>query len=79
MPNTIQLWEHSKSGGADGVLYITDLDGNLNVFETERNSDGLWFNGNNGNPDNFWNDDNQWVFLRGNSLYFPAKRGVFLI
>ncbi|MFA4890608.1 MAG: hypothetical protein WC587_03210, partial [Candidatus Paceibacterota bacterium] len=60
-------------------LYITDSDGNLNVFETERNSDGLWLNGNNGNPDNRWNADNQWVFSRGKSLYFPALFAGFLI
>ncbi len=77
MPDTIQSQEYSKDGGMGGVLYITDSDGNLNVFEMERNSDGSWLNGNNGNPDNFWNADNQWVFLSGNSLYFPPHLAGF--
>lgn len=41
--------------GTDGILYATDSDGNLNVFNVKRNDDGKqWLNGNNGNPDNFW-------------------------
>jgi hypothetical protein len=69
MPNTIQPQEYSKGSGTDGILYITDSDGNLNVFNVKRNDDGKqWLNGNNGKPDNFWNADNRWVFLRRKSL-----------
>ena len=44
---------------------IADSDGSLYVFATVRYSDGLWFGGTYGNPDNFWNADYLWVFLRG--------------
>lgn len=54
--------------GLDGALYVTDSDGNLKVFNVERNENGLWLNSNYGNPDNFWNGDNRWVFIRRNSL-----------
>ena len=54
---------------------FTDSDGNLNVFNVERNDDGQWLNTNNGNPDNLWNPGNRWVFARRNSLYFPAHAG----
>lgn len=48
-----------------GVLYITDSDGNLNIFNVKRNDDGeLWLNTNYDNADNQWNPDNRWVFLR---------------
>lgn len=43
---------------------VTDSDGNLDVFNVERNDDGLWLDGNNGNPDNFWNGNYRWVFVR---------------
>jgi hypothetical protein len=44
---------------------ITDSDGCLGVFETVRNSDGLWFRGDGGDPFDFWGGDVRWVFLRG--------------
>jgi hypothetical protein len=79
MPNTIQPREYSKGGGMEGILYTTDSDGNLNVFNVKRNDDGKqWLNANNGNPDNFWNAENRWVFLRRNSFHFsPALVGEF--
>jgi len=64
MPDTIQPCEYSRGSGKDGVLYITDSDGNLNVFNVKRNDDGLWLNANYANPDNHWNGDNLWVFRR---------------
>ena len=57
----------------EGTLHITDSDGNLNVFNVEHNHKGLWLNSNNGHPDNVWNADNRWVFVRRNSLYFSPK------
>ncbi len=54
---------------------FANSDGNLNVFNVERNEDGQWLNTNYGNPDNEWNPDNRWVFARRNSLYFPALAG----
>jgi hypothetical protein len=64
----------------DDALYIIDSDGNPNVFNVERNGSKLWLNANYGNPDNFWNADNRWVFARRNSLHFPrsAKSGTGL-
>ncbi|OGM93552.1 hypothetical protein A2935_02905 [Candidatus Wolfebacteria bacterium RIFCSPLOWO2_01_FULL_47_17b] len=50
--------------GMEDAAYKTDSDGNLNVFNVECNDDGRWLNGNNGNPDNFWNGNNRWVFCR---------------
>ena len=79
MPDTIQPQEYSRGGDIESTLYITDSDGNLNVFNVKRNDDGkLWLNANNGNPDNVWNGNNRWVFLRPrNSLHFsPAFGGV---
>jgi hypothetical protein len=65
MPDKIQPQEYSRGGGIGGALYITDSDGNWNVFNVKRNDDGeLWLNTNNGNPDNIWNADNRFVFRR---------------
>ncbi len=49
---------------------ITDSNGNLDVFHTERNSDGLGLYGSIGYYDYRWGADSQWVFSRGN----PACR-----
>jgi len=65
-----------------GTLYVTDSDGNLNVFNVEHDDDGLWLNANYANPDNHWNGDNRWVFRRRNSLHFPVRvtsNGVSLL
>jgi len=53
----------------EGAMYITDSNGNRKVFNLKRNDDGSWLNGNNGNPDNFYNGNVRWVFRR-NCLYF---------
>ena len=50
--------------GIGDALYISDSDGNLNIFKVEHDDDDLWLNGNNGNSDNFWNDNNRFVFVR---------------
>ncbi|MBU4421699.1 hypothetical protein KKB41_01910 [Patescibacteria group bacterium] len=48
--------------GTDGAAYKTDSDGNPNVFNMERNDDGLWLNNNWAKPTNKWNPDNEIVF-----------------
>ena len=72
--------------GIDGISYITDRDGNPNVFKLKRNEGGLWLNDNWANSDNHWNPDNEFVFaLRKYSLFraircgfsFPGSRGFF--
>lgn len=74
---SLEIAQASRDGGSDGSLYITDSDGDLNVFNVERNDDGKqWLNGNNGNPDNFWNGNNRWVFLRRNSLHFSPIKSI---
>jgi len=55
----------------DGVLYKTDRDGNPNVFNLERNEDGMWLNDNWAKPDNRWNPDNAFVF-RLSKCFFPC-------
>ena len=81
MPNNIQPQEYSRGDETGDTLYITDSDGNLKVFNVKRNDDGkLYLNGNNGNPDNFWNGNNRFVFvLPRNSLHFSlvAMTGEF--
>ena len=39
----------------DGTPYDTDQGGNPNVFNLERNDDGLWLNNDWAKPDNTWN------------------------
>ena len=73
IPNTIQPQEHSRGGGTEDTLYITDSDGDLNVFNVEHDNDECWLNGNNGHPDNFWNGGNRWLFLRSKSVYFSPN------
>jgi len=55
--------------GTDGISYKTDSDGNPKVFNVNRNNDGkFWLNSNNGQADNKWNANNQWVFVCRKSL-----------
>ena len=73
MPNTIQLGEYSMGSVMDGVLYITDSDGNLKLFNVNHDDNGRWLNSNYGNPENVWNGDNQFVFCY--SLHSPPQCG----
>ena len=77
--NTIQPREYSMGGGTGGSLYKTDSGSNRNIFKVERNDDGkTWLNNNNGNPDNHWNGNNQFVFVRSrNSPSFLSYPGEF--
>lgn len=87
MRNKIQPRDRRKNGGPDsmggivvtgGALYITDSNGNPNVFNVKRNSDGSWLNANNANPDNRWNADNQFVFVSRYSFLSPLLCGGVL-
>lgn len=63
----------------DGASYNTDRDGNPNVFNLERNDDGLWLNDNWTKPSNEWNSDNEFAFRFRNCLLFHnLKIVVFL-
>ena len=46
------------------MLYIIDSDGYLRVFSVEHNDNGQWLNSNYDNPENVWNADEQWLFVR---------------
>ena len=60
--------------GTDGTPYIADRNGNPNVFNLERNDDGLWLNKNWAKPDNRWNPNNEFAFRLRNS-FFSAPTG----
>lgn len=61
----------------EGTLYITDSNGNPNVFKLERNEDGLWLNDNWANPDNRWNPENEFVFSLRKCDLFRAQQARF--
>lgn len=52
-----------------------DSDGNPNVFNLERNDDGLWLNNNWAKPDNTWNPNNKFAFRLRNYFLFPQLIG----
>ena len=56
----------------DGASHKTDPDGNPNVFNLERNEDGLWLNNNWAKPDNTWNPNNKFVFRFRNCFLSAA-------
>jgi hypothetical protein len=48
------------------------------VFNVEHDDNGLWLNSNNGHPDNFWNGNNRWVFVRpATGFVSPPYLGEF--
>ena len=67
----------------DGLPYITDSDGDLNVFNVDHDDNEQWLNTNYGNPENLFNPDNRIVFgLPRNYLDFSppnAESFVFLV
>ena len=63
----------------DSAIYIIDSDGYLRVFSVEHNDNGQWLNSNYGNTENVWNADEQWLFVRRNSLYSPLFKRSFLL
>ncbi len=70
MPNKIQSREYSKDGVMDGVSLENSL-GFRRAFNVNRNLDGKrWLNANDNDPDNVWNPDNHFVWVRRNSLHF---------
>lgn len=54
----------SRDSAMQGANHETDSDGNPNVFNVEHDKDELWLNGNWYNPDNVWNGNSRWVFVR---------------
>ena len=55
----------------DDTLHI--LDGNPNVLNVNRNSNGnRWLNNNIVNPDNVWNDNESLLFVSSPIFSFPA-------
>jgi len=56
------------------MVFYMFSDGDLNVFNVERNDDGSWLNGNNGHPDNRRNADSRFVFaLPRKSFHFSPN------
>ncbi len=57
----------------DGILYISD--GDLNVFNVERDDDDPWLNASYDNLDYLWNPENMWVFVspRRKSFHFSLN------
>lgn len=51
-------------------VFVTDSDGDLDVFYIYRDSDGLKLKTNNGHPENQWNPDNRWILTTRNLLHF---------
>ena len=63
LPNKIQPHSHIRRAVIRMARYtITDRNGNPNVFNLERNEDGLWLNNNWAKPENRWNSDYKFVF-----------------
>jgi Tol biopolymer transport system component len=63
----------------DGIAYITDRNGNPNVFNLNWNGEQLKLNGNNAKPSKKWNSDNKFVFRFRKSILFPRLHiAVFL-
>jgi hypothetical protein len=75
MPDNIQsrrsAYAFTLGGDMGGTPHIaTDSDGNPNVFNVERDADGLWLDDNWARPDNDWHPDDRWLFVSRNSLHF---------
>lgn len=66
---------HQMDSAVGGMPYDTDQGGNPNVFNLERNDDGLWLNNNWAKPGNEWNPDNEFVFRFRNYLLFRNLKG----
>lgn len=47
-----------------GMEPIADSDGDLDVFDVDTVYGDRWLDSYYGSPDNFWNGDDQWVFVR---------------
>jgi len=78
MLDKTQPRDYSMGSGSGGVLYNTDSDGNLRLFKVNHDNDDQWLNSNYDNPDNIWNLDNSFVFVRfRKSLYFFIKPRLF--
>ncbi len=67
------------SGDMDGVLHITNRDGNLNVFNVESNNNGLWLNNNWATPGSRWNLDSGFVFCFRKYFFLSRLRGAIFL
>ena len=67
----------SRDGEIDGVSCLADANGNLNVLNVERNSNGSFVNSNYANPDNVWNGNEQLLVCRKCYCFSPLRWGVF--
>jgi hypothetical protein len=79
MPNNIQPREYSKGGGTDGFQTIRDRDGNLKLFNCNRNGSESWLNNNNGHEDNKWNSNNRFFFVRKSLISLLFLRESFVL
>lgn len=62
----------------EGIAYITDRNGNPNVFNLNWNGEQLKLNANSAKSGKHWNDNNQFVFRFRKSFLFRAfKSAVF--
>lgn len=59
----------------EGILHITDSNGDPNVLGINRNDEGRWLNAYNGNADNRWNRGNGFVFLAPPVSSFLSRFG----
>jgi hypothetical protein len=71
---SLSIWIITREEGVmDGAVYITDRDGNLNVFNLNSEGDKLKLNTNNARPDNRWNSNNQFLFCSRKLVLFLAR------
>lgn len=77
--NTIQPEDYFDGWCRRRRRVHSDLDGNPNVSELNRNDDKDWLNAWNANPDNQWNRENLFLFLAPNVSLSPALCGVSFV
>lgn len=64
-------------GDTDGTSRKADANGNLNVLNVERNSNGSYVNRNYANPDNVWNGNERLLVCRKCQCFsLQRTRGV---
>ena len=57
-------FEYSRGSGSERISYITDSDGDLNVFHVGHDGGELWLYGYDGRPGYFWGSVCRFVFVR---------------
>ncbi len=56
-----------------------DRDGNLRIFNCNRNGSKSWLDNNNGRDDNKWNDNNRFFFVRKSLISLSLLRESFVL